>query len=332
VRLRLLAALGCLALSGCGGGAMAPAKAPTPAAAPRDIPSIPRNFTLEVTTRRKVDRLKLRVYNTGSVTVRGAFVSSMKSWSSKAKLDMPAFLIKHPREGYVLFDTGLQPEFAVDGKKVLGRLNYWVVPFTQQRGQDLVAQLKADGVDPSEIRWVVVSHMHLDHTGMLDAFPSATVIADKREWEAQRERKAKKKLAYEPDPAALEQKLKVRLVDLSSAPSFGSFDHAQDLFGDGSLQLIEMSGHTAGSLGLWAGLDDGPVLLAGDATWILDNHQDLALPIKREMFSVDLYWRRLYQMKYMQEALPRLVIFPGHDLQPLTLQPRADVTLAPFPR
>lgn len=330
--MKKLALAAALVLSGCGGGGMAPAKAPKPAPAPKDIPAIPRSFGFEVTTRRKVDRLKMRVYNTGSVTTRGGAVSSMKSWTSKATLDMPVFLIKHPVKGYVLYDTGLHPDMAVDPKKVMGRFNHFIVPFKARKGEDAVSQLKADGIEASEVRWVVISHLHLDHAGMIDAFPEATVVVDRREWLAQKERQAKKRISYEPDPAALEPKLKLRLVDLSSAPAYGSFDHAEDLFGDGSLHLVDLSGHTSGNMGLWASLDEGPVLLAGDASWILDNHQDLALPIKGHIFNLDQYWRRLYQMKYVQDALPRLVIFPGHDLQPLKLQPRSDVTLAPFPR
>ena len=103
-------------------------------------------------------------------------------------------------------------------------------------------------------------------------------------------------------------------------------------FNDGTIFLVDLAGHTAGNMGAWLSLDEGPVLLAGDASWILDNHQDLALPLKFHIYDLAQYWRRLYQMRVMQEALPRLVIFPGHDLAPLKLQPRGDVTLAPFPR
>ena len=326
-----LALVGLLALCGCG-GVLTPPKPPTPAPAPRDIPVIPHSFAMMQTTRRRVDHLKIRVFNTGSVVTRGAAVSSMKSWSSKVKLDVPVFLIKHPTKGYVLFDTGLHPEFATDPGKRMGRFNHFFVPFTAKPGQDAASQMKADGVAPEDVKFVVLSHLHLDHAGEIDAFPNATIIVDKREWLAQKEKQAKKKDPHEVDPNELEGKLKLQLVDLSSDPPYGAFDHAEDLFKDGSLYLIDLAGHTPGNMGLWASLDDGPVLLAGDATWILDNHQDLALPMESHIFDVDQYWRRLYEMKYMQAEVPRLVIFPGHDLQPLILQPRTDVTLAPFPR
>jgi glyoxylase-like metal-dependent hydrolase (beta-lactamase superfamily II) len=193
-----------------------------------------------------------------------------------------------------------------------------------------VSQLAAAGVSAEQINWVVISHLHPDHAGMIDSFPKATVIVDQREWDAQKAKHAKKKNSAEFDPADYEGKLNLQLVDLSSAPAYGAFDHGLDLFKDGTMFLIDLSGHTPGSIGLWVSLDDSPVLLAGDASWILDNHQDLALPIKTSIGNVDSYWRRLYQMRAMQEELPRLVIFPGHDLLPLRLQPRPAVEGVPY--
>jgi glyoxylase-like metal-dependent hydrolase (beta-lactamase superfamily II) len=323
--LKRLALAGLLALCGCG-GVITPPKPPKPAPAPRDIPEIPRSFALEQTTRRKVDGLKIQVFDTGSAVVRGGAVSSMKSWRSKTKIEVPVFLIKHPREGYILFDTGLPPQIAEDAAGYMGRVNHMLIPFEQKKGQDAAAQLTAAGVPPDQVKYVVISHLHFDHAGMIDAFPNATVLVDKREWEAQ-----KRKPGHGFIPVdTLEGKLKLRLVDLSGEPSYGPFDHGLDLFKDGTVYLLDLAGHTPGNMGLWASLDDGPVLLAGDASWVLDNHQDLALPIKGHIFDLDQYWRRLYQMKYAQEAVPQLVIFPGHDLQPLTLQPRKDVTLVPL--
>jgi glyoxylase-like metal-dependent hydrolase (beta-lactamase superfamily II) len=327
-----LPAAAALALLACGPTQVSSPKAPTPDARPRDIPAIPENFAEKLIVRRKVSGLKMDVYETGTVETRGAAVSSLKSWMSKVTLDVPAFAIHHPTQGLVVFDTGLSPGFAADPGKTMGRLNHMVVPFEQKRGQDLASQLRAAGEDPARVKWVVLSHSHIDHVGGLAAFPDATVLVDKREWGWLKDRQAKKKDEHELDPEAVEARGKLRSVDLSTEPAFGAFDHGLDLFGDGSLFLVDLAGHTPGNMGLWANLDEGPVLLAGDASWILDNHEDLALPLKSHIFDVKQYWRRLYEMRDMQQAVPQLVIFPGHDLTPLKLHPRSDVALAPFPR
>lgn len=307
--------------------------AETPAdSRPKDIPQIPAGFAERQLSRGRRGT-KVTVFETATVRAPGGFVSSMKSWASKVTLDVPAFVLQDPglNGRLVVFDTGLHPEMETDPKKRLGRMNYFFAPFQTKPGQNLPAQMKAAGLDPGKVGWVIVSHLHVDHAGTMDAFPNATVIVDKREWEFWREKQNK-----DPDPHLVDPRqygnLKLMLVDLSTAPAFGAFDHGLDLFGDGSLVIVDLSGHTAGSIGAWANLPEGPALLAGDATWVLDNHEDFALPMKAHIFDVPSYIRRLHEMKDMQEAAPRLVIYPGHDLSPLKLHPRGDVSLSPFPR
>ncbi len=329
MRAPLLAAAA-LALFACGPSVVSSPKAPTPDARPADIHDVPENFAEKLIVGRMVSGLKMDVYETGTVETRGAAVSSLKSWMSKVTLDVPAFALHHPTEGLVIFDTGLNPNFAKDPSKEMGWLNHVFVPFQQKPGQDLLSQLRAAGQDPARVKWVVISHLHLDHAGNIAAFPNATVLVDKREWEAQKAKQAKSKNEHELDPNALEGKIKLRLVDLSTQPAFGAFDHGVDLFHDGAFELVDLAGHTPGNMGLWANLDEGPVLLAGDASWVLDNHEDLALPLKSHIYDLKQYWRRLYEMRDMQQAVPQLVIFPGHDLTPLKLHPRDDVKLAAF--
>lgn len=320
----LLALLALAFASGCAGGETRPQF--------KDIPPVSGGFARQIVAARKVDGLTLKIYNTGSVTAPGAAVSELKSLAARTKLDLPAFLIKHPTKGYLLFDTGLHPDMETMPAKKMGRLNYFFLPFKAARGQNIVAQLKADGIEPGMVKNVVISHLHMDHSGMIDAFPNAVVYVDRREWESQKKIVIEKPAPYQFDPLAMEPNLRLRQVDLSSSPAYASFDHAEDLFKDGTVYLLDMSGHTAGNMGLWINLDSGPVLLAGDASWVLDNHQDLALPLKSHIYNLNQYWRRLFQMQAAQRGLERLVIFPGHDLMPLKLQPRPDITLVPFPR
>lgn len=321
-----------LLAGGCGGLEIPGLKSSAPPQPPKDLPVIRATFVHELVTKRRIDGLKIEIFNTGSVVAPGGAVSSIKSWRARARLDMPAFLIRHPTQGPIVFDTGLHPDIATMPAKKLGRLRHFFVPFEAAPGQDLVSQLRKAGIEAEGVRWVILSHLHLDHTGAIGAFPNATVLVDRREWEHARAAKPIERLGYDLDFSALESRLTLRLVDLSSAVAYGAFDRAEDLFQDGTIFLVDFSGHTPGSLGLWVNLDEGPVLLAGDATWLLDNHQDLALPLKTHIFDLQKYWRRLFAMRAMQEAAPQLVIFPGHDLGSLKLQPRRDVTLAPFPR
>lgn len=318
--MRRLALALAVALCGCGQAVLTVPKAPKPQPAPRDIPEIPPGFAESQIAHRKVDGLSIRVYNTGSVLMRGSRVSSLKAWSSRTRLDVPVFLIKHPRQGYILFDTGIGPD---GGKSDCLDENVAVLP-----GLDIVSQLKRDGIAPSDIKHVILSHLHREHFGAASSFPTATVYVDQREWS----RRGQGKDSAEAFALGALQ-ARVKTIDLSGEKAFGAFDHGRDLFGDGTVVLVDLSGHSVGNMGAWINLDHGPVLLAGDATWYLDNHQDLALPDKSTIFDLEKYWRRIYQLRAMQEAALQLVIIPGHDLTVLGLQPRADVTPAlPLPR
>jgi len=310
---------------GCGERLLITPTATAPVPAPRDIPAIPPAFAESILAHRRVDGLKIRIYDTGLIIANGHDVSNIKSTESKARLPVPVFLIKHPTKGFVLFDTGIGPSS--------GQMSDCLrEPVEVKTGQDILSQLRASGVDPGQIAYVILSHLHREHAGAVTSFPSATVIVDKREWLEQKAKQMADHDANELDPAALEPALKLMPIDLSPEPHYGAFDHGFDLFGDGSIVLVDLSGHTAGSIGAWVNLDSGPVLLAGDATWLLDNHQDLAIPKESFIADVEKYWRRLYQMRAMQEAVTSLVIYPGHDLEILNLQPRADATLVPFAR
>ena len=47
----------------------------------------------------------------------------------------------------------------------------------------LVAGLKANGLEPKDVRAVFLSHLHFDHCNNIDLFPDARVYVSRREWE-----------------------------------------------------------------------------------------------------------------------------------------------------
>lgn len=323
-----LALLGLL-LSGCAFlDPDPPPRVPPKPPRPTDVRKPSSTFALELITRRQVAGLTMKVFNTGTVRTRGEVVSSIKSWHAKVRLPVPAFLISHPKEGLVLFDTGLSPDEARRPKR--GDFAELIAPgglrYSARKGQDVVSRLRASGVDPAAVRWVVLSHLHPDHAGMIDAFSSATVVVSRAEWDWQTraEIPAESRIM---DWRALEKSVPLWLVDLSSAPAFGAFDHAMDLFKDGSLFLIPTVGHTPGGLALWANLDEGAALLAGDACLVVDTCLDMALPSYAMMRDLPAYWRVMHQVRAMAESVPRLLVLPGHDLAPLSIARRRDVIL-----
>ena len=89
----------------------------------------------------------------------------------------PWFLITHPR-GNVVIDGGNAPEVAVDPKKHWGRVTEMSTPIMRP-DQAIVPELEKLGIDLESIRWIVQSHLHLDHTGavaVIDRFRNAQVL------------------------------------------------------------------------------------------------------------------------------------------------------------
>ncbi|MEU0312675.1 MBL fold metallo-hydrolase [Nocardioides sp. NPDC006273] len=61
----------------------------------------------------------------------------------------------------------------------------------------------------------------------------------------------------------------VETYDLDGPP-VATFTASHDLFGDSSVLLVELAGHTPGSIGVLARTPSGWVLIAGDAAWHYD--------------------------------------------------------------
>lgn len=290
---------------------------------PSDIRAVPASFYEQLLAGQKTRGLTLKIFNTGRIRARGLVVSSIKSWDAKVRLDVPVFLIGHPAQGWILFDAGISAETARGLNEARRGFPF---RYESSPGQDAASQLARAGVPAGSVRWLIFSHLHEDHAGLARSFPNATRVVSRREWEASGVRRAQ-----ETQTVSREGEAPPRVVDLSTAPAWGAFEHAADLFSDGSIFLVELAGHTRGSMGAWINLDGGPALLAGDAALVIDNYFDRALPVEKMVEDLPEFWRSIHRMRAMQEAIPRLVIFPGHDLSPRTLAPRDDMPLAPFP-
>lgn len=268
--------------------------------------------------------LKAHAFNTGRVKALRGAVARGQSWLKFVRMDIPAFVVEHPA-GLMVFDTGLPPEMASHPRKVMGFFNYLLLPFKMAPGQDLPSQMKAFGLDPMAVKWVIISHRHFDHIGSLKAFPNAAVVLSKIEWEAAHGKVPRDKISKRLSDYKFEDIPKLQLIDFSTAPAFGTFEHGVDLLGDGSVVLLEASGHTAGSMMAYLSLGPAGALLAGDASWMEMNYQIPAVQIYA--YDKKLHWKRLWQIKSWKEQVPGLLVLPGHDLSPLRAASLPDITL-----
>jgi N-acyl homoserine lactone hydrolase len=151
------------------------------------------------------------------------------------QLTASCYLIKHGSQ-YMLWDTG-----------VAGPAKEWV--FTVTLKERVTEQLKRIAVTPASINYVGISHYHDDHTGQAADFPQATLLIGSGDWEAIKGR---------PETAA-------RFTPwISGGSKVEPVNRDKDVFGDRSVTILDMPGHTPGHKALMVRLKSGPVLLSGD--------------------------------------------------------------------
>jgi N-acyl homoserine lactone hydrolase len=171
----------------------------------------------------------------------------------------------------VVIDGGIAVECASDA---LGRLsstflNAYEPTLTEERG--CFRELQNLSIDPASIKYVLLSHLHWDHTGAVGRFPNAVHIAQRREYE----------YALTPDWFAIDAFAR-RDFDLPGLSWYfleGSQTDSYDLFGDGTVKIIFTPGHSVGHQSFLVTLPrSGAVLLTVDAAYTMDHWEEKALP------------------------------------------------------
>jgi glyoxylase-like metal-dependent hydrolase (beta-lactamase superfamily II) len=204
---------------------------------------------------------------------------------------VPAFLIDHPR-GKVLFDVGLNKRFqdymAVSPSAAAG----YGVEFNES--QQIDQRLRAFGVDPAEINYIALSHLHHDHCAGLSQIPNATLLIQREEYDFAMANDGNK---YDSSYFSLGHP--VKKVD-------GEFD----VFGDGTLTLFPTPGHTPGHQSARVRLASGDVILAADCCYvggILDDFNKLS-PGSHDR---EEHFRSLQLLRDLRSGGSRII--GGHD-------------------
>ena len=204
--------------------------------------------------------IKVSVIHTGKVYVSPALpfkdkiknpnpfqLSLLSLYGRKNRIWLPvsAYLIEHPK-GLLLFDTGWSREVSPRGEydriaqvKHMGVGHFLINQAILPKGEALVEQLAEKNIFPSNIDCVILSHLHTDHASGLKQLIGA-----------------KKFLVSAPELDDT-KKFPIRYVSsMWDGINFETFDFAEtgagpvgksfDLFGDGTIELINIPGHTSG--------------------------------------------------------------------------------------
>lgn len=206
--------------------------------------------------------MRVRVFSTGRVRGKTAERGPRRylpgGWSSKT-LPVNVFLIEHA-DGLVLFDTGQTAEAARPGYLPGWHPYLRLARFELGPEDEAGAQLAAAGINPDQVRIVVLSHLHTDHAGGIAAFGHAQVIVTRSEWHTAVGLGGRVR-GYLPQHWP--RGLRPLLVDFDG-PAYGPFFASHEVAP--GLVLVPTPGHTRGHAALLVRDGDQGFLLAGDLT------------------------------------------------------------------
>jgi N-acyl homoserine lactone hydrolase len=260
--------------------------------------------------------MRIHVIQTGSVAIKQVQRSRRPSgnpvlnilldphWTDP--LPIFAFVIEHP-EGLIVVDTGETARASQPGYFPWWHPYYrygvreWVQP-----EEEIGPQMRAMGLDPSDVRWVLLTHLHTDHAGGLAHFPKAEHLVGRGEY-ANASGTMGRLRGFLPnrwprwfDPT---------LVDMQPEP-VGSFPRSYPVTQAGDVRFVPTPGHTAGHLSVLVTTPDVTYFLAGDASYT----QALMLAEQIDGVSTDRTTARqtLAQIHAFCRATPT-VYLPAHD-------------------
>lgn len=212
--------------------------------------------------------MKLYFFRAGVLKSQKQYFTAGRGVGEQFDVPVPFFLIEHP-DGYVLYDTGNAYEVINNKHEHWGDV---VAAYDPVMTEDewVVNAIQKVGVKPEDIKYVVLSHLHLDHAGGVGHFPNAKYVVQRKELH----------YAYVPDfymkgayiRKDFDKDVDWMILEGDREPQF-------DLFRDGKIVIHFTPGHTPGHQSLLVNLEKtGPMMLAADSCYTTENLDEDVLP------------------------------------------------------
>jgi N-acyl homoserine lactone hydrolase len=238
--------------------------------------------------------MKLNFLAAGRLRMKKSIYVSGADRSETIDLPVSSALIRHA-QGNVLFDTGCHPSVVDDADGRWGPLAKVMKP-VMSADETLLSSLACTGLGPNDIDIVVNSHFHPDHCGCNQFFKKATFFAHEKEIEAAKA------------PGA--ESAGYLKADWDYGQPIEAVCGEKDIFGDSTVVLVPLPGHTPGTLGTIVSLNrDGQFLLASDSVSLRHNLDADAAP--RNTWNVEQQLKTFAEVRRIEKAGATIIC--GHD-------------------
>jgi len=245
------------------------------------------------------NKLQIIPINTGEADVKKTLdiFWSLSAETGVVTVPLLAFLIKGA-EVPILVDSGLRDPGRAMNVMKLG-------PHRTKPEWDLAQQLRKQGVEPEEIKYLIMTHLHYEHCGKCEIFPNAKIIIQRKELQ-----EAAAPLA----PENLETGGKALFYDRPDIALIVGTLWSRVTLIDGDEEIVEgvkcvlfQNSHTPGSQAVYVDTPGGMSILLGDIA------RNVNLNIEKQI-PPGLY----YDLRSMQITLARLrregkFFYPTHD-------------------
>lgn len=242
-----------------------------------------------------MNEIKIHVFHTGHVKVSpylpfggedcnilkatGLFIPKRK-WLT---LPVSCYLIEHPK-GLILFDAGwhrnMSPNGTFNKKAQIKSLGNYILYKTNQgwveKEQCIDEQLMKMGLKPSDLDYVILSHLDCDHANGLSLVKDAKhIMVSNAELKFANKKNFMTRIRYQN-----KWWKDINLLGFDFNGSEGPFKRSYDLFGDGSILLINIQGHSDGlcALKIINKENDNYVLLYSDGGYATKSWNEMILP------------------------------------------------------
>jgi N-acyl homoserine lactone hydrolase len=255
----------------------------------------------------ELPEVMVSIVKAGRMSASQAFSYRGGSWSANYENGMMAVLVRHPTATFFL-DTGFGSRVDEHWKTIPALMR---ALSTIHKETTLKDQLAANGIAPEQLKMALITHSHWDHISGLEDFPGLEV------WMPQAEFDFIKSGRYPGLADQMIDHLKVKTFEFRPEP-YENFNSSYDLFGDRSIILVPLPGHTPGSLGMFVNLRSGRrYFFIGDLTW---SQEGIDLPAERPWLArklVDMNEAEVRSMIRKVHALKSvdssLTVVPAHD-------------------
>lgn len=261
-----------------------------------------------------MEKIRIHVLHTGKVRVSPALpfggncsiIKASGITTPKEKwlwLPVSSYLVEHPK-GLILVDCGWHREMSPDGtfnkkaqiKSLGSRILYGINQGVVEKGMAIDEQLCQMGFKTTDLDYVLLTHLDCDHANGLRAVAGAKkIFVSRSEMLFAQKKSISNLIRYQ---RRWWQGVNLDLFDWNSID--GPFQRSFDLFGDGSVVMTNIPGHSDGLCAVRIKNSEGKyVLLFSDGGYAAKSWQEMitsGVAADRRQQYLSLEWIRQQSM------------------------------------